>query len=133
MAGNFRSFIGLFFRQATGWKVDMTSDRGNNVTNAVSNLNITFFSAADPHMRRIISYNEFQKSLLLNVLFHRNIRLHEAYYFNSVYLIDHIRHSNCPSLFELASSSGIVLPAFRDGNAAALDKVFERCRQLYGP
>ncbi len=44
----------------------------------------TFFSPADNLFNYYVTQNDFDESLLFNILFHNRILLPEAYYFGSI-------------------------------------------------
>ncbi len=59
--------------------------------------------------------------------------MHEAYFFNSTLLVDHIKRAQGrPALFEVAAKAGLIVPAFRDPNTESLDQAFELMKGEYG-
>ena len=74
---------------------------------------------------------KFEDSLTMNILFQERILLHEPNFFNSNFIIDHIRRRPSElSLFELACRSGLIIPAFRDPKMKGLEEV--RRAEPYG-
>jgi hypothetical protein len=93
----------------------------------------TFFSAADEpavYMGRA----EFNRSLLMNLLFGSRLVLPEAFFFNSSLLREHVAATNGgASLFEVAASAGLVSPAFRFSDVEDLEAAYLRMQQVYTP
>jgi hypothetical protein len=96
----------------------------------------SLFNAADDCLARNIGIAAFEESLLLNVLFQERLLVHEAYFFNSTLLAEHLsRAKGHQSLFEAASRRGLIVPAFRDPHTASLEEAYARMKQddVYGP
>ena len=95
----------------------------------------SLFNAADECLAPYISARSFDESLILNLLFQQRILLHEAYFFNSSLVADHInRACGAPSLFEFAARRGLIIPAFRDKNSIALEQAYQAMKRegVYG-
>jgi hypothetical protein len=95
----------------------------------------SFFNAADECLAPYIGDDIFDESLLLNVLFQERLLVHEAYFFNSSHILRHVATAReQPSLLELASQRGLIIPAFRDPNTSCLEEAYELMRKdsVYG-
>ena len=67
------------------------------------------------------------------MLFQERLLVHEAYFFNSTLLVDHIKSAQGrPALFEIAAKAGLIVPAFRDPDIESLDQAFEQMKGEYG-
>jgi hypothetical protein len=100
-----------------------------------STLQYSLFNAADDCLAGNVGIASFEESLLLNVLFQEQLLLHEAYFFNSTLLAQHLkRAAGWPSLFEAACRRGLIVPAFRDPLTASLEQAYERMKSedVYG-
>jgi len=94
----------------------------------------SLFNSADDCLAYSLDERAFDESLLLNVLFQDRILLNEAYFFNSTLLADHVKRAvGHPSLFEVASREGLIVPAFRDPSTEPLDQAYALMRHEYGP
>ncbi|RYC52722.1 hypothetical protein [Flagellimonas olearia] len=90
------------------------------------------FNAADNMMANSINQYEFDKSLLLNILFQDKLILHEAYYFGSENLIRHLNNDKVSvTLFEAASKAGLIIPAYRDEKTSTLEDVYKNMEEIY--
>lgn len=90
------------------------------------------FNAADNMMSNSINQYEFDKSLLLNILFQDKLILHEAYYFGSENLINHLNNDKVSiTLFEAASKSGLIIPAYRNEKTSTLEDVYTKMEDIY--
>ena len=93
----------------------------------------SLFNATDDCLVSFISQNEFEESLLLNILFQDRTIVHESNFFNSTMLATHIRQARGePSLFELAARRGLVIPAFRYLDTDSLEQAFHKMKNVYG-
>jgi len=95
-------------------------------------MDTTLFAAADPPMGSFCGLSGFERSLIENILFRPRLCLHEAYYFTSEPLLQHVARSKRKlSLFEHASAEGVILPALRAGEKKSLQKALERAKNIY--
>lgn len=96
--------------------------------------NYSLFNSADDCLAYSLSEPKFSEGLLLNILFQEGLLLHEAYFFNSTLLAQHLACAKrgTPSLFEQASRSGLIIPAFRDPNTETLDQAYSGMKTTYG-
>ncbi len=96
-------------------------------------IEYSLFNGADDCLAHSLRGGIFEESLLLNVLFQERLLVHEAYFFNSTLLVDHIKSAQGrPALFEIAAKAGLIVPAFRDPNRESLDQAFEQMKGEYG-
>lgn len=85
-------------------------------------------NAADDCLADYMTPREFEESLILNVLFHERIVVHEAFFFDSPHLHEHLRSApHGLSVFEEAARRGIVAPAFRDPDTNRFGMRFRSC------
>jgi hypothetical protein len=93
----------------------------------------SLFNSADDCLAHSLKGGVFEESLLLNLLFQERLLMHEAYFFNSTLLVDHIKRAQGrPALFEVAAKAGLIVPAFRDPKTESLDQAFEQMKGEYG-
>jgi hypothetical protein len=95
----------------------------------------SFFNAADAALDHLVDAASFDESLILNLLFQERVLLHEAYFFSSGLLTDHVaRNEGHPSLFVVASRRGLIVPAFRDPTTQSLEHAFDLMQDnhIYG-
>jgi hypothetical protein len=96
-------------------------------------LEYSLFNAADDCLAQSLKGGVFEESLLLNILFQERLLLHEAYFFNSTLLVDHMKRTpGTPTLFEVAARAGLIVPAFRNPNTQSLEEAFVLMKQEYG-
>ncbi|MDF3069771.1 MAG: hypothetical protein K0R38_5372 [Polyangiaceae bacterium] len=89
-------------------------------------------SVADEPIAGSISQEDFDSSLLRHVLFGRGVVLHEAYFFNSSLLQQHIANATGDtSLFEAAARAGLIVPAFLDRDTEDLEDAYRRMQARY--
>jgi hypothetical protein len=94
----------------------------------------SLFNSADDCLSYRLLDTTFDESLMLNVLFQERLLLHEAYFFNSTLLANHLERAKMgvPSLFELAATRGLITPAFRDHKTQTIDQVQDVMKATYG-
>lgn len=93
---------------------------------------ISLFTACDapPGVMSIESFNE---NLIYSLLFSNGVVLHEAYFFNSRLLSQHVSsYKDRRSLFAAAAANGLVYPAFRKPEISSLSEAFEFLQEVYG-
>lgn len=96
-------------------------------------VELNLFNAADANFEYFLVQDDFDRSLLFNILFQDRILLHEAYFFTSGFLAKHIKDSkHSTSLFEVAAKNGIIVPAFREKNIRTLEDCYKGMPQVYG-
>jgi hypothetical protein len=95
----------------------------------------TFFAAADEPVSDVLGQEGFDKSLLCNFLFGKRVILHEAYFFNSSLLCQHVANAaGGQSLFQVSARAGLMSPAFRFSDVQTLDEALRRMREeVYTP
>ncbi|TBM99793.1 hypothetical protein EYD45_15370 [Hyunsoonleella flava] len=96
--------------------------------------NSNFFNAADAAIEHEMDFTNFEKSLFQNILFQESILLHEAYFFNSKYLLDHAYRygEGKTSLFGEAAKNGLVIPAISDTSVNSMKNLFEFLIEKFG-
>lgn len=93
----------------------------------------SLFNAADDCLAPFIGIQEFNESLLLNILFQEQVIVGETYFFNSTLIAQHVQGiKGYPSLFEAAAREGIVVPVFRDPDVVSLRDARQRMKSYYG-
>ena len=85
------------------------------------------FGAADRQAECFLDYQEFENSLVLNLLFHGNLAIPDVYFFISSYLVHHL-NSSPESLIEVALRKGYVTPYFRDRSRDSFVETLKLCR-----
>ena len=96
-------------------------------------LEYSLFNSADDCLAHSLKGGVFEESLILNLLFQERLLMHEAYFFNSTLLVEHIEQAQGrPALFEVAAKAGLIVPAFRDPKTESLDHAFEKMKSEYG-
>lgn len=96
--------------------------------------NSNFFNAADVAIAHEMDFHGFEKSLFQNILFQESILLHEAYFFNSEYLLRHAYRygEGTRSLFGEAAKKGLVIPAISDASNKNMKQLYEFLVEKYG-
>jgi hypothetical protein len=84
------------------------------VNRGVKTMETPFFSASDRQLENLISFDDFEKSLYLNVLFQGGVLIPDNFIFVSSYLDRHINRFHKVSLFEAALENGLIIPSFRN-------------------
>jgi hypothetical protein len=108
---------------------------GMKVTSNTPPSDYSLFNSADDCLAPNIGLATFEESLLLNVLFQEHLLIHEAYFFNSTLLAEHLSGAKGRvSLFEESSRQGLIVPAFRDPHTTSLEEAYEVMRRddVYG-
>jgi hypothetical protein len=90
-----------------------------------------YFAAADEPISEVVRRDGFDRSLLHNLLFGRQVVVHEAFFFNSTLLREHVESGRGTSLFESAARCGLVSPAFRFDDVQDLDQALTRMHGVY--
>ncbi len=86
--------------------------------NSFQNINQPiYFSTADLQLESLLDDLDFDRSLLLNILFQPKILIPDIFFFISTGIRNHLTRNESLSLLELGLQKGLIIPAFRDINA----------------